>query len=361
MKKTPSAIPKNIIRPLAIITLICLALSSCGGPAASGVYDGIYITGSDAEMTGQMTAMDTFMTVSVRGGGVTADELRHCMELVPDIESSLSVTLPGSEISAVNAAKGKTTAVSDMTRDIISRSLEMSAMTNGAFDITAYPLVRAWGFTAGEYRVPGEDEIESLLGLVGWEKLSLDGGSVTLPEGGMIDLGAIAKGYAGDVLRDALADAGAVSALLSLGGNIVCLGSKPDGSKWRVAIRDPQDLSSYIGYVDVCDTSVVTSGGYERQFTGDDGKTYWHIIDPSTGYPARSGVISSTVISEDGAMADALSTALFVMGVEKAAELRRGYDSFEYILVTDGGGLVVSEGISRDFTPYGERDVVISR
>ena len=341
---------------VSAVFLICLA-AGCSYPPNSpdtASASGIYIYESDGGLTAQMTAMDTFMTVSVRDGSVTSDALRGYMSLISGAEQRLSVTIPGSDIDRINSSGGKETAVSPETFDLIVRAADLCRDTGGALDITAYPLVKSWGFTGGadDRRVPGGEELSELLKLVGWDRISFGDGTVTVPPGTMIDLGAAAKGYAGDKLRDAMEADGVTSALLSLGGNIVCVGSKPDGSKWRVAIRDPEDLSSYIGYVDVTDTSVITSGGYERKFEDEDGNVYWHIIDPSTGYPAKSGIISSTVICRDGLKGDCLSTALFVMGEEKAAAYHKLRGGFDAILVTDDGRILVTEGIYPSFTPY---------
>ena len=148
-------------------------------------------------------------------------------------------------------------------------------------------------------------------------------------------------------------DCGVTSGMVSLGGNVQVLGTKPDGSKWHIAVQDPLG-EGYVGIVEVADQAVITSGGYERYFQRD-GVTYWHILDPVTGQPARSGVISATVIGANGTMCDALSTSLFVMGAERAAAFWRENDAlgFDFVLVLDDGSLVITEGIENSFVPYG--------
>ena len=169
-------------------------------------------------------------------------------------------------------------------------------------------------------------------------------------EGMMIDFGGIAKGYTSSCIMDIFSEYGIESACVSLGGNVQVLGTKPDGSKWKVAIRDPQDESGFLGILETSDKAVITSGAYERYFESD-GVVYHHIIDPSTGYPSDSGIISSTIVSSDGVLADALSTAVFVMGVDKATRMwQENRDSFDMIIMTDDDEIYVTEGIKSDFS-----------
>ena len=217
--------------------------------------------------------------------------------------------------------------------------------------MTVYPVVRAWGFTTGNYRVPEAGELRELLDRVDYNRVSLEGGTLTLPAGTEIDLGAVAKGYAGDQVMASLKAQGVSSAIIELGGNVQALGSKPDGSPWRVAVHAP-DGSGYAGVLEIRDQAVVTSGGYERYFE-EDGETYWHIIDPATGYPAKSGLASVTVVSESGVEADALSTSLFVMGRERAAEYWRAHGGFQCILISEDGSVAVTEGLEDSFSLYG--------
>ncbi|MBQ1768126.1 MAG: FAD:protein FMN transferase, partial [Oscillospiraceae bacterium] len=221
--------------------------------------------------------------------------------------------------------------------------------------ISVYPVTRAWGFTAGEYRVPQEAELEKLLRLVDYTKVTVSGDTVSLGEGMLIDLGAVAKGYAGDRVTELLRSHGVKSAIINLGGNVQCLGRKPDGSRWKIGVQDPAG-SGYVGVIEAEDEAVVTSGGYERYFELD-GKTYWHIIDPSDGRPADSGIISVTVVGASGLACDGLSTALFVMGKEKASELWRENGGFEVVFVSESGEIIITEGLSGRFTPSGGREV----
>ena len=207
------------------------------------------------------------------------------------------------------------------------------------------PLMRAWGFTDGNYRVPADAELDALLQTTGWTEVSVDGTTASLPGGFALDLGGIGKGYAAGRCKEILKAHGVTSALLSLGGNVSALGSKPDGTAWTVAIEDP-DGGDYLGTVQIADQCVVTSGGYQRYFE-QDGVRYWHILDPETGKPARSGMKSVTIVSADDTLADALSTALFVMGPERAADFWRVHRAeFGAVWLTDDGRLFVTEGLT---------------
>ncbi len=289
-------------------------------------------------------AMDTYMTVTAYGAD---DALMTDVENeIRRIESALSVTIPESEIFILN--REGTADVSDTTLEIISGALEVCSATDGALDISIYPVVREWGFTTGEYKVPDGDTIEALLKKVDYTGISVNGNTVALEDGMMVDLGSVVKGYLGDDLVSVLRDHGIKSAILDLGGNVQALGCRPDGEQWKVAVRSP-DHNGYLGTVLVSDETVITSGGYERYFE-EDGKTYWHIIDPSTGYPAESGLVSVTVIGKEGLRSDALSTALFVMGYEKSFEFWKENRDFEMILVTDNDEVYITSGLCDRFT-----------
>ena len=291
-------------------------------------------------------AMDTHMTVRITGG---SDELLKAAEdEVRTLENLISVTLDTSEIHQLNAA-GETR-ISYETALLLGKALELCRETDGALDISVYPLVREWGFTTGEYHVPSEEVIRSLLKYVDYTALGLDSDIMTLPAGMAIDLGSIAKGYTGDRICQLLRNGGVTSAILDLGGNIQTIGKKQDGSPWRVAIQSPTD-SDYAGILTVSDEAVVTSGGYQRYFKDENGHVWWHIIDPETGYPAENGLLSVTIVGGEGVRCDALSTALFVMGEEDAIQFRQEHRDFEMILITDDNRLLITSGLAGRFTP----------
>lgn len=207
----------------------------------------------------------------------------------------------------------------------------------------------AWGFTTEENRIPPDDEITELLKNVGYERIRLEDTTVQLDSGMMLDLGSVGKGYAGDLAAQVLKDNGITSALLDLGGNIQVVGTKADGSPWRLGLRDPFS-DGMLGVLEISNQAVVTSGAYERYFIGEDGTRYGHIIDPATGYPAESGLASATVIATEGRLCDALSTSLYVMGVDGAIDYWRQHQNFEMILITEDGEIYLTDGIADSFT-----------
>ncbi len=291
-------------------------------------------------------AMDTVMTLRLYEGG-DENTLDQAEARVRELEGLWSVTDGASEISTLN--HDGSAELSPETADLLRTALGMCERTGGALDISTYPILRAWGFTTGEYAVPEEEEIAALLPMVDYTQVMQDGTCASLPEGMEIDLGSVAKGCAGWRLAHLLKENGVTSALLDLGGNIQTVGAKPDGSPWRVAIRNPAGEGN-VGVVEVVEEAVVTSGGYERYFE-EDGVRYWHIIDPKTGAPARSGLASVTVVGESGLLCDGLSTALFVMGREGALEHWRQHRDFEAVLVSEDGSVTITAGLEGRFTP----------
>lgn len=309
----------------------------------------LFLTGCSAESSpepvqGTFFAMDTMMDFTIYGESGLIDQSES---LIASLESLVSVTDTGSELYAINQTGSGT--LTGKASSLMEQALEICRRTDGALDSSIYPIVRAWGFTTGSYQVPDEAEIQALLPLVDYRKIQYDAaaGDVTLPEGMKIDLGSVAKGYAGQLVAQMLREHGVQSALLSLGGNVQTVGAKPDGSPWQIGIKDPQGEDAMMA-LSVEDQAVVTSGGYERYFE-QDGQTYWHIMDPSTGHPADSGLISLTIVGDEGVVCDGLSTALFVMGLEKAADLWAQSGDFEAVFVTASGEVYITEGLRDRF------------
>ena len=259
------------------------------------------------------------------------------------------MTDENSEIYRANHSGGQTVTVSEDTAQLISFALEMAQKTGGALEPTIYPVLTAWGFTTGSKQVPPEEQIARLLQNVDYSRIQLDGTDLTVPSGMDLDLGAVGKGYAADLVTEVLKEHGVESGLISLGGNIQAIGSRPEGGDWRIGIRAPWEEGN-LGVLEMSNAAVVTSGGYENYFEDEAGNIYWHILDPATGYPANSGLQSVTVIGEQGRLCDALSTSLFVMGAEKAEEYWRANGGFDMLLVTDGGEIILTEGIAGRFT-----------
>lgn len=311
----------------------------------------LFLTGCSAESSpepvqGTFFAMDTMMDFTIYGESGLIDQSES---LIASLESLVSVTDTGSELYAINQTGSGT--LTGKASSLMEQALEICRRTDGALDLSIYPIVRAWGFTTGSYQVPDEAEIQALLPLVDYRKIQYDAATgtvtVTLPEGMEIDLGSVAKGYAGQLVAQMLREHGVQSALLNLGGNVQTVGAKPDGSPWQIGIKDPQGEDAMM-VLSVEDQAVVTSGGYERYFE-QDGQTYWHIMDPSTGHPADSGLISVTIVGDEGVVCDGLSTALFVMGLEKAADLWAQSGDFEAVFVTASGEVYITEGLRDRF------------
>ena len=370
--------------------LLLLCTGGCGSPNSD--------TSGPVPHKITFFAMDTAMTITaydpVSGSDKNAssadilntdDILISARDYAAGLENMLSVNVKSSDIYAINHSDGNEISVAEDTASLIRSALELCDRTDGALDITVYPFTRTWGFTTGVYRVPGPEEITELLSLVGYKRVRISPAesgqnfnSINVDKNMMLDLGAVAKGYTAEAIADILTRNGINSALISLGGNIKTIGHKPDGSDWNVAILAPRaddvtgssgqdsnsgsgstsDGSGYAGILRVSDKSVVTSGGYERYFE-ENGKHYCHIIDPSTGYPVDNGLLSVTIVAGDSLLCDALSTALFVMGEEKALEYWRNDPGFDFVIITGSNEILISEGIYDAFTPdpgYTETD-----
>lgn len=334
-------------------TYACSLRENTRNSEKSGDNTGFSTVRESDRMTASFFAFDTYMKITVyedENGPVDESDLQSLADEALRLEKIFSTTDKESEIYRFNNRAADRVTVSEEAISLFDRTKEIYERTDGALDATAYPLVKAWGFTTGNHRIPSEAELKELLVNVGMEKIRTEGNELIAGKGTELDFGATAKGYLSDVLAKMLKDMGAEHAMLDLGGNIEVIGTKADGSKWNIGIKDPKNDAGIIGYVSVSDAAVVTSGGYERYFTDDAGNIYWHILDPSTGSPARAGVISATVIGEDATLCDALSTAFFVMGAAGAADYYETYGGIEYILVMEDGSRIVSEGLNETFT-----------
>lgn len=330
-----------------VFAVVCFLFSSCSYSSPD----------RDTPYSAQYFCMDTVMDFISVYGESAQEATEAAVQELERLDALLSAQTAGSEIYLLNET-GSAQLSSD-TLDIVRRALSVYDSTSGAFDITVYPLMRLWGFYTDEHHVPTQEELQNYLSVIGSDKISLsDDGGLSFNVPGMgIDLGAIAKGYAAQRVIDIFESSGIESAIVSLGGSIIAVGTKPDGSAWRVGVQAPDGSSDIIGTLSVSDVTVVTSGGYRRYFE-DNGETYHHILDPHTGVPADSGLVSVSIISEDPALADALSTALFVMGREDAEAYWRQYGGFDFVLICDDGTVVATEGIKDSFSYDGDYEVV---
>lgn len=318
-------------RIITFALLLCFMASGC--------------TKSDSKLTKTVLAMDTVMSLTVYGGSEAL--LDEAAELIKSLDGELSATVDTSETNRINASGGSPVEVSAHALYLTQQAVELGKLTGGALDVTLTPVIKAWGFLGGDYRVPTDNELKTLLERVDYSKIETDETSVILSDGMELSFGAVAKGYTGDLLMELFKSRGLESAIVTLGGNVQALGLKPDGSKWNVAVQNPFGEGN-LGMLQVEDKAVVTSGGYERYFE-QDGETYWHIIDPSDGKPAKTGLVSVTIVCDSGVTADGLSTALFVMGLDGAIEFWKTNGGFDAVLVTEDGEVYVTEGIADDF------------
>lgn len=307
-------------------------------------------------ITKQFFAMDTWMEIHLPSA-YGEDELNTYFEeieaLVRELEGICSVTSPASDLYKLNNSTEETvTTVDDELLTILFEAEVLEDLTNGAFCDKLYNISREWGFTTGDYKVPDtvfiEDSLRQLKEVNDNNSVMISSAGVTRPVGISFDLGGIAKGYATDMVVACIKDKGISDAIINLGGNIYVLGTKSDGSLINVGITDPFD-KSVLGTLTLTGKAVVTSGNYERYFELD-GKRYHHIIDSKTGYPAENGLVSVTIIAEDASYADALSTALFVMGLDEATEFwQKNSDTFDAIFVSKNKEIYYTGGIADIF------------
>ena len=288
-------------------------------------------------------AMDTVMELTVYGKGAEAAVEAGEAEIFR-LDDLLDRGNENSDIYKLNNGTdiGR---ISRETTELVRRALEIGASTEWTFDITVAPLKEIWGFYDQNYRVPSDDEIASALMKVGGNRVNVEK-NIDLG-GAEIDLGGMAKGYASQRVTELFRNRGVSSALLYLGGNVQVIGTRPDGSPWRIAVQFP-DGDGYIGILSLTDAAAVTSGNYQRHFESD-GVDYHHIIDPKTGYPADSGLRSVTVVCEDAALADCLSTAMFVMGLSNALDYWRENGGFEAVFITSDGEIYITSGLKDKF------------
>ena len=332
----------TVFRLLTVLICLCmlLSMSGCG----------------EAKMEQkQVFAMDTVMTLTAYGKNAEAG-LDDAEAVIVSMDSMLDPELSTSVTYSINQAMGANVAVTGQVAKMLSTAQLVYDRSEGALDLSIYPLVKLWGFIDSKYYIPSDDEIELNKQKLCFDRLVLTSfpasGSyaVSIPEGGQISFGSVAKGCTAENAIEAMRQAGVTSGIISLGGNVQTLGLKPDGTNWNIGIQDPKNPSSHLGVLSLGETAVVTSGSYQRYFEGLDGKTYHHIINPTTGRPVSNGLVSLTVICDDGTMADALSTALFVLGENKAINYWRTYGGFEMVIVKNDNSIICTKGLLEKFT-----------
>ena len=295
-------------------------------------------------------AMDTVVSETLYTSG--ADINTQIGEKLREMETTLlSWTEENSQISQLNNADGKTMEVSDDLAADLEKIRQLSQDSNGAFDPTLGKIIRLWDIAGENPHVPDQSEIDTLLPEVGYEKIQVDGNNVTLLDGCTLDLGAVGKGMGCDLIMDYLRSQPDVSGMiLNLGGSsVMTYGEKPDGSPWKVALTDPRDTEGdYLGAITLdANQFLSTSGDYEKYFI-EDGIRYHHILDPKTGYPVQNGLTSVTIVCDQGYLADGLSTACFVLGMDAAKPLLEKYDA-EAVFVDEDKNVYVTSGLMDKF------------
>ena len=297
-------------------------------------------------------ALGTLMHLRLYGPGADA-ALDGALERLEGLENLLSPRRRGSDVARINGAAGKgPVEVSPDTDRVLRLAREVAQASGGAFDPTVGPLVSLWDIGTPAARIPGKEEILRARELVAWRDLIPPDGTgkgwkLARP-GQALDLGGIAKGYAGDDLMERLRRRGVLAGLLDLGGNILVFGPHPGGGNWTIGVQDPRKpRGTPLGSVSLEEGTVVTSGVYERFFE-QKGVRYHHLLDPATGAPARSGLLSVTVVASSSALADALSTALFVLGPARSRSLLARYPA-EALFVTEDRKILLTPSLRRRF------------
>lgn len=335
-----------------LLFLFLITLCGCANSAESSSED-------TKEYSRDIFAMDTYMYLKAYGEHADT-ALGYSSEQILSLEELFSVTSEKSDIWAINHSNGEPVSVSDDTIAVLNKAIEIGGKTNGALDVTIYPLLTEWGFTTDTQQVPTDDIIADKLKLIDYTKISVKGNTVQLPDNMQIDFGALAKGYTSDCVTEILKENGVKSALVNLGGNVHAVGTKPDGTLWKVGVQNPFSPSEQVYILEIADKAVITSGNYERFFTDENGRKYWHILDSADGFPADNGLVSVTIVGENGLLCDALSTTLFVLGTDKAIDYWRNSADFEMILITDDEKIIYSGGLSDfiNFTASYETEVI---
>lgn len=311
--------------------------------------------------TDEMFALDTIIrfTLYDEDEKLCKDTVDKCKEEITRLENLLSISKYTSDVYKLNNSGEEAVLLSEETASLISQACDISKSCDGAFDISVKPLMTLWGFDTKEYKVPSDSDIEKILPLVSYENIKVNGDIVSKQEDMSVDLGGIAKGYVADKVSEIISDSGVDSALVNLGGMIATVGTSSSSDKdyWRVGVEHPKENEAYFFTFDMNEACVSTTGAYQRYFE-EDSVIYHHIIDPYTGKPVESDFSSVTVVGDKGVRCDALSTAFYVMGLEKTTQYIN--ESFEdelknytvIILSNDMKTLYLSENFKNDNTGH---------
>ncbi len=294
------------------------------------------------------TYFDTVITITLYDKDQVS-LIDKCFEMADHYEKLFSRTVPDSDVSRINAAEGAFVTVDEETIELIEYGLSYSELSNGKFDITIGALSDLWDITENPGIIPEEEKIQNALNTVGSENLIVKDDQVALADPGTrLDLGGIAKGYIADKMKIYLQSEGVTSGMINLGGNVLTIGDKPDGSKYSIAVQKPFDeMNTALAVLQISDQTVVSSGIYERYFELDN-KIYHHILDTDTGYPVENNLLGVTIICDKSVDGDGLSTTCFSLGLDEGMKLIESLDNTEAVFITDDYELHCSSGIGTD-------------
>ena len=329
---------KKYVSLLLVLCVVLLSFCSC----SRNVYP----------LSSTQIMMDTVVTIRLYDGN--DDVLSGAINLCKRYENLLSRTVEDSDIYKINHSNGQPVEVSDDTAELLRTALDIAEKSNGAFDPTVLPLVELWDVTNSK-TVPPITDIQTALQSVGYKSVVLNGNTVTLKNGARLDLGGIAKGFIADKLKIYLKENGVKSAIINLGGNTLLVGDK-NGNDFSVGVQKPFGKQNELSAtVYISDKTAVTSGVYQRYFE-QDGKIYHHIIDPKTGHPTDNGISAVTVLTDSSTIADGLSTACLILGIEKGTELAKQYGA-ELIFIDESGKITLTNGLNRESD---NQDIIIN-
>ena len=337
---------KHFLLPAVGLLLFCQLFAGCGTPQEPLSRSGFYF--------------NTVITITLYEHG-SEELLEECFALASQYEGYFSATILDSDIARINAAGGRPVTVHDETAELLNMGIAYGALSNGAFDITIGTLSDLWDISTKALfdetdasMIPSDRDIQAALATVDYRDIEINGNEVTLKNpDARIDLGGIAKGYIADCMKEFLNTNGVTSGYINLGGNVLVLGEKSDGTPYNIGVQRPFSTDgSVIATVQVTDETVVSSGVYERCFTVDD-TLYHHILDTTTGYPYNNGLLGVTIITDSSADADALSTICFSLGLSDGMTLVESLADTEAIFITEDYELHVSSGMG-SVIPYEE-------
>ena len=323
----------------ALLTLLAVVFFGCGAAL-------LFSKSRREPISRSAFLLNTFVNITLYD---SQDEaiLDHCVDMCQEYENRFSKTIEGSELYKLNhrSADETTFTVSDDMAAMISEGLHYSEVSHGAYDLTIEPISSLWNFTSDEHVIPAEDDITAAAERVNWKNVKLDGNTLTfLSPDTTIDLGSIAKGYIADRMKDYLTESGVESAIINLGGNVLCVGERTNHQPFRIGLQKPfADYATVFADLNIDDMSVVSSGVYERHFE-KNGVNYHHLLNPKTGYPYQNGLVSVTIVSPRSMDGDVLSTTCFSMGLDKGLELINSMDGIYAYFITDDYELIYSDG-----------------